>query len=259
LLFPWQISVGMIGACGSAGRETGEALTTRCRLQIERRCKFLRRKYHIDMQVSRQEIGADAERGPRARTWRLMLDTASRLMQAGVTPSVSEVAEAAGVSRATAYRYFPSQAALVQAVVDEGLGPILTWHSDSADARQRIGELFDSAMPRIEAFEATFKAALKLSLDQWAQRKAGTLGAEPQFKRGHRVDLLKDALSPLKAKLGAAAFDRLAQALSLVFGVEVLIVLKDIWGLDSAETLSVAQWAAGALVDAAMVQAEGGV
>ena len=105
-----------------------------------------------------------------------MLDTASRLMQAGATPSVSDVAEAAGVSRATAYRYFPSQAALVQAVVDEGLGPILTWRSRSRDPRRRVDELLDTAMPRIEAFEATFKAALKLSLDQWAQRQAGTLG-----------------------------------------------------------------------------------
>ena len=32
--------------------------------------------------------------------------------------------------------------------------------------------------------------------------------------------------------VGDAEFERLAQALSLVFGVEVLIVLKDIWGLD---------------------------
>ena len=37
-------------------------------------------------------------------------------------------------------------------------------------------------MPRIEAFEATFKAALKLSLDQWARRQAGTLGAEPHSR-----------------------------------------------------------------------------
>jgi len=190
---------------------------------------------------------------------RLMLDTASGLMQAGVTPSVSEVAEAAGVSRATAYRYFPSQAALVQAVVDEGLGPILTWCSDSIDPRERVGELFDTAMPRIAAFEATFKAALKLSLDQWARRQAGTLGSEPQLARGHRVELLRDAIAPLKGKLSAAAFDRLAQALSLVFGVEVLIVLKDIWGLDSNETLSVAQWAARSLVDAATAQGKGEV
>jgi AcrR family transcriptional regulator len=211
------------------------------------------------MLVSRQESEAagEAERGPRARTRRLMLDTASRLMQAGATPSVSEVAEAAGVSRATAYRYFPSQAALVQAVVDEGLGPILTWHSDSTDARRRVAELFDTAMPRIEAFEATFKAALKLSLEQWAKRQAGTLGTEAQLTRGHRIDLLNDALAPLKATLGKRHFERLAQALSLVFGVEVLIVLKDIWGLDGEETVSVAQWAAGALVDAAVTQGKG--
>lgn len=204
------------------------------------------------MLVSRQEteIEAEAERGPRARTRRLMLDTASRLMQSGVTPSVSEVAEAAGVSRATAYRYFPSQAALVDAVVDEGLGPILTWRSDSSDPRSRVVDLLATGLPRIEAFEATFKAALKLSVEQWAQRQAGTLGAEPQFRRGHRVDLLREALAPLKGSVDDAAFDRLIQALSLFFGVEALIVLKDIWGLDGAETLAVAQWAAAALIGA---------
>ncbi len=101
---------------------------------------------------------------------------------------------------------------------------------------RRVAELFGTAMPRIEAFEATFKAALKLSLDQWAQRQAGTLGGEPQFTRGHRVELLKDAIAPLKGQLPPREFKRLAQALSLVFGVEVLIVLKDIWGLDSRRT-----------------------
>jgi AcrR family transcriptional regulator len=224
-------------------------------------CKFLRRAYRIDMNVSRQQAatGDDsaggAERGPRARTKRLMLETAIRLMQAGVTPSVSEVAEAAEVSRATAYRYFPSQAALVKAVVDEGLGPILTWRSNSADAGRRVADLFDTAMPRIDAFEATFKAALKLSLDQWARRQAGTLGGEPAFTRGHRIDLLQEAIAPLKDSLPPREFKRLAQALSLIFGVEVLIVLKDIWGLDSADTMSVAQWAAGALVRAAIAEA----
>ncbi len=175
-------------------------------------------------------------------------------MQAGVTPSVSEVAEAAEVSRATAYRYFPSQAALVHAVVDEGLGPILTWQSTSGDAERRVAELFDTAMPRIEAFEATFKAALKLSLDQWARRQAGTLDGEPAFTRGHRVDLLQQAIAPLKGRLPPRDFKRLAQALSLIFGVEVLVVLKDIWGLDSRRTRSVAQWAAGALVRAAIAE-----
>jgi AcrR family transcriptional regulator len=211
------------------------------------------------MEVSRQ---SDAEvkvteRGPRARTRRLMLDTAIRLMQSGATPSVSEVAEAAEVSRATAYRYFPSQAALVQAVVDEGLGPILTWRSASGDAERRVADLIETSLPRIEAFEATFKAALKLSLDQWARRQAGTLGTEQAFTRGHRIDLLRDAVSPLKDSMSRKDLDLLAQALSLIFGVEVLIVLKDIWGLNGKRTMAVAQWAAAALVRAAIAESAG--
>ncbi|MBY3207641.1 TetR/AcrR family transcriptional regulator [Rhizobium laguerreae] len=209
------------------------------------------------MDVSRQHNEtARTERGPRARTRKLMLETATRLMQSGITPSVSEVAEAAEVSRATAYRYFPSQAALVHAVVDEALGPILSWSSDSPDARTRVADLLATAMPRIDEFEATFKAALKLSLDQWAQRQAGTLGNEPLFKRGHRVDLLKSVTAPLQGTVPPESRERLAQALSLVFGVEVLIVLKDIWGLTSESAQSVAEWAARALVDTALRQAE---
>ena len=75
------------------------------------------------MSVSGQvrEQSETVERGPRARMRRHMLSTAIRLMQDGFVPSVSDVAEAAEVSRATAYRYFPSQAAMVQATVDEAL------------------------------------------------------------------------------------------------------------------------------------------
>jgi AcrR family transcriptional regulator len=185
-----------------------------------------------------------------------MLETATRLMQDGRTPSVSEVAEAAEVSRATAYRYFPSQTALVHAVVDEALGPILTWNSASSEAGERVGDLFRTSMPRINEFEATFRAALKLSLEQGAQVEAGSMEPEPRFTRGHRVDLLKDALRPLRGKLPPKQVNRLAQALSLMFGVEALIILKDMWGLDEQQAYSVAEWAALSLVRSAI---EGGV
>lgn len=193
------------------------------------------------------------EHGPRARTRKLMVTTASRLMQSGLTPSVSEVAEAAEVSRATAYRYFPNQAALVHAVVDEALGPILKWKGKTQDAEQRILDLFDKALPRISEFEATFKAALRLSLEQWAQD--GTPGDQPRFTRGHRIDLLNDALSPLRGQLTEAEFDRLAQAISLIFGVELYTVLKDIWQLSDTQSSQVAKWAACALVRSAIADA----
>src|SRR3954465_4248254 len=111
----------------------------------------LRRSYRIDMSVSgqAQERPPAAERGPRARMKRHMLATAIRLMQDGFIPSVSDVAEAAEVSRATAYRYFPSQATMVQAVVDEALGPILAWRSEAKEAGDRVNELLDFAFPRM--------------------------------------------------------------------------------------------------------------
>lgn len=201
------------------------------------------------------DLAEAAERGPRARTRRLMLDTAVSLMQAGRTPSVSDVAEAAGVSRATAYRYFPSQAALVHAVVDAGLGPILQWQSDATDAQTRMRDLLALSMPRIAEFQATFRAALKLALEQWASRRAGTLGDEPPFKRGHRVDMLQKAIAPLRNQLGEARFERLAQALSLSYGLELLLVLQDIWGLDFDKAQDVAQWTAHALIRTAIEEA----
>lgn len=187
-----------------------------------------------------------------------MLDAAIALMQSGVTPSVTGVAEMAGVSRATAYRYFPSEAALVHAVVDEALGPILEWTPGDGDSADRVADLLATAMPRIEEFEATFKASLRLSLDQWAKRRAGTLGSEPLFTRGHRIDLLMNATAPLAGKLTRQQHLRVAQALSLIFGVEVLNVLKDIWGLSSIEAQNVAQWAAVALISSAEAEAAQG-
>jgi len=198
------------------------------------------------------------ESGARARTRKLMLDAAIELMQSGLTPSVNGVASVAGVSRATAYRYFASEAELVHAVVDEALGPILDWTPTGASVSERVSDLLATAIPRIDEFEATFKASLRLSLEQWAKRRAGTLGAEPLFTRGHRIDLMMNATAPLSGTVTPAQHLRLAQALSLVYGVEVLNVLKDIWGLNATEAQGVAQWAAAALIKAAEAEANAG-
>ena len=64
--------------------------------------------------------------GTRKRTFNLLVNTALALFEQGAMPSVSELAAEAGVSRATAYRYFPTQSDLIAATVDASLGPILT-------------------------------------------------------------------------------------------------------------------------------------
>lgn len=183
-----------------------------------------------------------------------MLETAIQLMQRGFTPSVSEVAEAAEVSRATAYRYFPSQSALVKAVVGEGLGPILEWSSDLDDGEARITDLFETSFPRIYEFEATFRAALKVSLDHWSQQKEGTLG-EPPFRRGYRIALLRQAAEPLRSELSPDEFERLIKALSLLFGVEALVILHDFFDIENGQAQDVATWAARALIRDSLLNA----
>jgi AcrR family transcriptional regulator len=194
--------------------------------------------------------------GAGARTRDLMVRTAVGLMQRGQTPSVSDAAEAAGVSRATAYRYFPTQSALVEAVVDHALGPILEWDSTSTDAEDRVRDLLSSSSDRIVEFETTFKAALGLALNQWAQWRSDDKPSDQLFRRGHRIELLGKALEPLRDSLTEAQFSKLAKALSLTFGLEVLLVLKDMWNVDVNEMQSVATWAARALVRAALAEAE---
>jgi len=188
------------------------------------------------------------ERGPRARMRRMMLDAAMRLMQAGLVPSISDVAEAAQVSRATAYRYFPTQSVLIQAAVDEALGPILKWNSASEDAEQRVGELIRFSYPRMHDYEVALRGALRLALDQWARLHAGKLDPKEAMVRGHRIALLTSAVAPLRNKLGKARTERLTQALSLVFGTEAFVVLKDIWGLEPAAAEEVALWTCHALI-----------
>lgn len=192
--------------------------------------------------------------GASARTRDLMVRTAVGLMQQGLSPSVSDAAEAAGVSRATAYRYFPTQSALVEAVVTHALGPILRWDSTSTDVGERVLDLLASSNDRILEFEATFKAALGLSLQQWTLQRSASPASGPLFRRGHRIELIEKALEPVRGKLSEAQFSRLAKSLSLAFGLEVILVLKDIWNVDAEEMQDVATWTARALVQAALAE-----
>jgi AcrR family transcriptional regulator len=187
---------------------------------------------------------------------RALLEAAVELAGRGIIPSVSDVAEAAQVSRATAYRYFPSQSVLVQSMVADALGPILEWNSESGDAEERVGRLIHFGYRRMERYEASLRAALRLALDQWARTRAGTLGDEPRIVRGNRIRLLKLALAPVKGTMPKSQFDRLTKALAVVFGSEAMVVLKDMFHLQGDDVADVAEWMARSLVRAAVADAQ---
>ncbi len=191
-------------------------------------------------------------RGVKAATFRLLLGTAMDIIQtSGHIPSVAEVAVRSKVSRATAYRYFPSRSALVTAVIDSSLGPVRTLASDNPSGRERVHELFLQTFPRFKEFEPQLRAAAQLSLEQWALERAGLLEEEP-YRRGHRVRILQHAIAPLAPSLRPAVRDRLHRALSVVYGIEPYVILKDIWGLPDRDVERTALWMADALIDAAL-------
>jgi AcrR family transcriptional regulator len=186
-----------------------------------------------------------------------LIQAAIAIASRGIIPSISDIAEAAQVSRATAYRHFPSQSVLVQAMVIEALGPIWRWLPESDDAEERVGRLLAFGFRRMDDYEAPLRAALRLALDQWSRERAGTIGNEPRIVRGNRIRLLRLALAPLARRLPKRSFDRLVQGLAIVFGTETMVVLKDMFGLEGPQVAQVAEWVARSLVRAAIAEENG--
>ncbi|QJW85689.1 TetR/AcrR family transcriptional regulator [Ramlibacter terrae] len=195
--------------------------------------------------------------GVRASTFKLLLDTAMDLIQQdGHIPSVAEVAVRSNVSRATAYRYFPSRSALITSVIDASLGPVRKLAADDRKGRERVHELFKSTFPRFKEFEPQLRAAAQLALEQWALQRAGLLEEEP-YRRGHRIGILEHALEPLKPDLTPAARERLHKALSVIYGIESYAILKDMWGPGDRDLEKTVMWMADALIDASVREGSG--
>ena len=184
----------------------------------------------------------------RARTRKLLLASAMELFDGGVFPSITELAQHAQVSRATAYRYFPTQSALISAVVAESLGPILEWQPTDDDAGMRIQQLLSFAYPQMEQHEGALRAALLLSLQQWAEARSSIINPGEKFVRGNRKRLLNLAVEPLRDKLPSEALQRVIHSFSLIYGSEVFLVLKDIWVLDLDGIQDITQWMAKAII-----------
>jgi AcrR family transcriptional regulator len=197
--------------------------------------------------------GADAARPGREnqkrRTRNDLLAAAARLMKEGRRPSLEEVAEAAMVSRATAYRFFPS----VEALVAEASAHIAMPEPEALFAGDAGGDVVGRVQrvdDVVHQVVAENEAALRLMLVHTLQQGLSG-GPEPSPRRqNRRTPLLEAALAP--AKLPPAARDRLVAALSLVVGPEAMIVFKDVLQLHDETARAVKRWAIRALVEAAL-------
>lgn len=185
----------------------------------------------------------------RLRTRKDLLRAASRLMKQGRKPSLEEIAEAALVSRATAYRYFPSvEQLLLEAALDVA----------TPEAKELFGpEAPNDAVARLERVDAAFHemilandAPLRIMLARSLERALAGDEATPA-RQNRRTPLIEAALAPAKDEFSPRAFDRLSKALALVIGTEAMIVFADVLRIDETEARAVKRWAIRALVEAA--------
>ena len=169
--------------------------------------------------------------GASARTHKLLLGCAIEISQKGHLPTLNELALAAEASRATVYRYFPSQADLVHALMMHSLSNLIAWRPQSDAVHERVREAFELLFKDFSTYETLFRAVLQLSLLPDTQNQDTSFSKGQQHSRGLRIDILKRALEPLAGHIDTAKSAQLLQNLSLLFGIEALVVLKDIWGL----------------------------
>jgi len=189
-------------------------------------------------------MAAPGRPNQRSRTRKDLLRAASRLMAAGRSPALEEVAAEAMVSRATAYRHFPGvEALLTEAALDLAMpdGEGFFEGDGSSEPLERLLRADAAVADMVRSNEAAMRAMLIRSLQQRP-------GGGPA-RRNRHTPLIAAALAPGRGGFAPWVHDRLVKALGLVIGTESMVAFKDV--LPDEEADAIRRWMIRALVEAA--------
>jgi AcrR family transcriptional regulator len=199
-------------------------------------------EYHKGMDVPYQQTGRVTQK---ARTLEALVAAVRELLSSGETPTVAEAAEAARVSRTTAYRYFPTQQALLLAAYPEIGKDSVLGDDPPDDIAARFEIVFAEMARQLTENEVPLRAMLRLSLDAAPQRD------QPLLRRGRRRTWVTDALSPLREQIEDDQFERLVLAITATTGIETFVWLTDIAKLEPDEAVKIMWFSAQTLLDTA--------
>ncbi len=184
------------------------------------------------------------------RTRSALVSAAQELIaRTGEAPGVADAAAFAGISRTTAYRYFPSQQALLIAAHPEVDTSSMLDGADSGEVVDRVEIVVRRFLGTILSTEPQQRTMLRLSLTSGVDRSSLPL------RQGRAIRWISEALAPLTVQVGEDGVRRLAIAIRAVAGIEPLVWLTDVAGLDPTEAVEQMVWSARALVRQAEVDA----
>jgi AcrR family transcriptional regulator len=186
----------------------------------------------------------------------LLLRIAAELVAQGKAPSVTEVADAADVSRRTAYRYFPTQEQLLTEVSLEHLRPQIEGALKIAAERGSPAHILDSAVVGMQRIaiknEALLRAIIRLSLERRLGGQQTEIPKSLPVRGSRRVEWIESVLAPVRPLLTVAPFERLVSGLTLCLGIESLITLQDVRRLAPEDAIEICRWAAHAMFETAL-------
>jgi AcrR family transcriptional regulator len=205
-------------------------------------------RYHDGVATPYESTGRTAQK---SRTRQALVAATRDLLAEGHTPKVEDAAERSGISRTTAYRYFPNQRSLLLAA-HPAISPDTLLPADApTDLRARL-DLFMAEFTRYNlTWEPQLRTSLRLSLEPAAGPATGPATGRPVLRRGRAIGWVADALAPLRHSHPHVDVDRLAVAIRSATGIETLIWLIDIAGYTRDEAAATVAATAHALVDAA--------
>jgi len=168
------------------------------------------------------------------RTRNAIVQAAADLSRTGREVTMSEVAKAALVSEATAYRYFPDLVSLLREAIAgqlpdaaEALAPV----ADCDDPVARVAAATEFLLRHVLSRQGVVRAMIAATI---------TRPGQPQARPGLRFGLIDSALAPLDHTLGftdPAALTQLKRGLSVVVSAEALFSLTDLYGLDPEDAI----------------------
>ena len=199
------------------------------------------------MKVVSSPYEAGGRTRQKQRTRDSLVAAARRLVSDGAGPTVEQVAEIAGISRTTAYRYFPNQRSLLAAAHPETAATTLLPDDVSTDPQERLDAVATRFIRLILDTEAAQRTMLRLSLDPDPLQRGGL-----PLRQGRGIVWISEALQPLRGRMTEEEIHRLALAVRCAIGVEALVWLTDIGGLSREEAAEIMRWSAQSLLSAAL-------
>jgi AcrR family transcriptional regulator len=193
--------------------------------------------------------GTTGRANQKRRTHTAILQAAVELMRTGREVTMLEVAKAALVSEATAYRYFPDLASLLQEAMAGQMptpAEALEKVADSRDPVERVAAATEHLLRLVLTYQGATRAMIAATITRPASAAA---------RPGLRFGLIDHALAPLEDTLGTgdpAALAQLKNDLAVVVSAEALFCLTDLCRLEPEDAIASAVHTATTLTRAAL-------